>query len=1330
MALKRLGVTLFSHVYLLILAVAFALPPGLLAQVTPDHEIVPVETGTEPLWKKYWDSGREYARQENYQTAAEFYEKLLSEKPQIEEAKWEYCKILFHIDRFAEASTLLEGLIEGSPYNTDYLTLAGFSSLKTGEYGRAVRYLGQVYSLHPGGEEGVHTLRGLIEGLIGLGKRKNAFILMEQLHQRVPDDISLMHELGRMAYELGYTNKAADYYLSLIHRYNAGDDITAEAARMFLVTGEEEKAVPLWKSLLKGNPDNQEYHKRLLEYYQKTGAAGEALPHLLSLVESEKKADPRLLLETARIYLHHRGRADKALRYYERYLATTPDDQKAVSELKLARERIADELLAIVENEGAKPLWNDLKNFTDNRIAIYQLMAEKLGNSGKTLPLIHVLELLYEHTPGNTDAMALKLAELYIAAGRKDEAYAYLLKVSDRQYHTYQYYRQKADLELLFGYDIAAMDSLLLALAKRPDLNELRGDCLRLAGQMGRVSTMQELAKPLTASPPVEENFELYLDYLDGLRFNGQYTLAGSLYSLLLGKIWSHQRYQEELLLHQAETLNSMGLAFESQKILRTLFVSGKSDRRVVAQLIDHALESGSAGDGRALLDYYTRTHDNGSWRSRFDNGSMQFFLSYFRLLEEEGRYPEAAAELNAYRVQYNNQPDAGKVRQGLNTLDLELCRLYLKAGERDKCRTVIANSRAAGQGHKEKLLMQDLVLGEGIADLERRIQSLPGVREKKGGLQALFVLAEQAETLADNKAALIFLDKILELQPQSMRAMVKKATLLKRMGLPAEASALYRNIWQENPAEIVFLNEFLQLEFRMGHYEAILSLLEKKNFQELPPELQLLKTRTVWALGAHDQAFSLYEEILTPSVSTRFRELVAEKNLLFTWQEKEKQDFWDLFRYEQPDQLDKLNNLQGNTGLLSMVNTPLGGIAASLYDSYRWEKLISNEYKVRKAVEENKYIVAEKQYRKDARKEKSTESLKDLAKIYQRLGDYGKEAEVYSYLEKHGEKSPEIQDSIERNKIARAPTLSANYSYLEQKGRDNQINLEKNSAGLSFKYNPSITSALEMGYSELFYASATGEGEELSGRQFNGKGMYAVNDKTSVDLGVGLHIVDSEGESLPLFDFRLNRKFDELLSGYVEFREEIIDDTLDALKESLYTGSVTGGIVLEGTTGINLGGEFRRLWYNDGNDQNRVYLWSSYSIFSKLTTYELKYSYEMLNHKDSDPSAGSSDAGAGFTTAERSGPIYWSPGSYWQHVFSVGIQHQLQDLGEAGQPPSYCSADFSVGYESELAFTYSGSLDIFLEMSSNFLLKGELFYSNNRDYEEQSAAVSVMYRW
>lgn len=1335
MALKRLGAILFSHVCPFILAVALALPPELYSAVTPDREIVPVDAPDVPLWKNYWDAGRELARQGNFASAAEYYEKLLRRKPQIEEAKWEYCKVLYKIEKFTEASTLLESLIEVNPYQIEYLALAGYVALETGEYGRAVNYLGQVYSQKPEGQEGVKALTGLIRGLMGLGKKAYAFILMEQLHQRVPNDRSLLRDIARNAYALGFTDKAVSSYSTLISEHDVGEDVLIEAAEMFASTGNEEKAVPVWKLLLQTDPENRNYHQHLFAYYRKIGASREALPHLLRLLERDGYAEPDLLLEAGRIYVYEMARADKALRYYERYLQLQPHDDIAAQELDAARERIASELLAIVENDGAELLWKDLREFTDNRLALFQLMAEKLERSGKILPLIQVLEIIYLNSGDGQESIALKIAELSTTVQDYAHAYDFMLKIKSQRYRTYSYYSKKADLEIRLGYDVAALDSRMQALAMRPGQLDLRGKCIRLAGQLGFLKELKDLGEPLTSSPLSSEKYDLYLRYLEGLRLNGQYAAAESLYSRLLDKAWLNTHFRQQVLLHKAETLKTMGLRFQSQKLLRKMLVAGQARQEVILRLIESAIDSGATEDGWALFEYYIREFGSFDWKTSDDEKSNRLFQVYIGLLSEEGDYSTAVEELELYtkhRWSWKNKA-AGVPPDFLSAAELELCRLYLRTGEKDKCRSIVARDKTP-EFHElpEVSPLRNILFGDGTVEPAHLTAAIPAVNEGKGGVGALFALADQAAFFGNEKAALTVVSRILELHPQSMRAKVEKAAFLKKSGLFAEASGLYRELWRENNIETVYYQEYLMLEFKQGHYPLVISELRNENFQELPIELKLLQARTLWAMNEHGQAFRFYREMLSPSVSTRFQQRLAEKDLDFTLQERQKQAFWDIFSYDQPDQLERLNAFQGEDGFLSMSNTPVKEIVADLYDSYRWEKLINKEYQVRKAVEENRYIVAEKQYRQNHEKEDSTESLKDLARIYERLGDYSKEAEVYSYLEKQGEKLPELQESIERNKIARAPTLAMNYSYLEKKGRDDLINLQKSSAGLSFKYLPGLNSSLKMEFEELSYDPATGSDGGLDGRQFSGNGRYEFNDKTSMELGLGFHMLDSEGDTTPLFDFRIDRQLDELLSGYVQYKQEIIDDTLEALEQSLDTGSIIGGLVLEGTTGVNIGGEYQRLWYDDDNTQDRIFFWASYSIFSELSTFELKYSYELLNNRESDTLEDPSgpQTGNGNTPAEEATLPYWSPGEYWQHLFSLRFQHLLRDLGTSDKPPSYYSLDFSLGYESEENITYSGSFDIFLEMSSNILLKGELFYSDSRDYDEQKAAISIMYRW
>ncbi len=1320
MTRKRLGITFFSHIVLCVLAVNLAFSPEIHAQNnSPVHKIVSLDSSAVPEWKYYWDLAREKAQQGNFQESAEFYEKLFQEKTHVQEAKWEYSKVLYNLEQFSKASMLLEALLEDSPNNDNYLSLAGYVALETAEYSRAVRYLGQVYSSMPEGEDGVHALKGLIKGLKELGKTQYVFVLMEQLRQRTPNDRTLLLDLARTASELGNVGKADDYYSSLVYSSEADDEILQEAAGMYSANGLTDKAVPIWELLVKRHPDVVDYHRLLFEYYKNSGARGKALPYLLALVEKEGDVSPDLYLETARMYLYDEQRADKSLKYYEKYLLIIPHDEVAAEELFEARTLISENLLAIVENDGAEPLWQDLQQFTDNRLIIYQMMAEKLRKSKKVQPLIQIEEILFINTTGSRDDIALRLVDLFLTIPDYHKAYFYLLKVTANQYFTFDYYRQKAEIEIQLGYDLIALESLLHALSRRPYSKELQRECIILAGQLGSVSELKRLGRAIDTQALNGKSKNLYFDYLDALRINGQYSVADSLYAKLLASSPSGSRFHHEILLHKAVTEKMMGMVYESQKEMRMMIAAGRVTPEVISELIDFSLESGEISDGWALFDFYNKQSGNSLWKSAFDKESWRLFRSYIRLLSKDGDTSTALDELSQYRSQIGDESSVVQLAQIRSEVDLELCRLYLLSGQGQMCTSEVQQGSSGENRDYNSILILELVSTEGSISADALRRNMPELRKRKGGVRELFTLAEYAQSLGYVDAAFNMLAEVSKVYPDSMRARVKKANLLKNTGRYSEASLLYWQLWQEYPLEAVFYHDYLQMEFKLGHYERVLTDLNTKPFQALPIDLQLLKTRTMWDLNERSQAFSYYEVMLSPATSETFKKLLDEKNIRYKWKKKKKQAFWDVFRYEEPDQLEKLNALQGDKGFLSIATTPLGEVTAELFDTYRWQELIGNEYKIRKAVDEKKYIAAEKQFRKNIEKEQNTEGLKDLAKIYERLGDYDKEAEVYNYLEKHGEKTPELEQSIERNKVARAPIVSMDATYLERKGRGGQINIQKNSLGTGLRYLPGLNTSLELEAEKIFYDSASGDSKSLDGMQFNSKITYKFHDQTSVEIDLGLHNVNSGGSSTPIYALRLNQQFDQLLSGYVQFDQQIIDDTLESLRQSLDTNSIAAGIVLEGPSGINLGGEFQRIWYDDDNDQNRLFFWSSYTIFSELTTYELKYSYELLNNKD-----------GGTATGQQSNLPYWSPSEYWLNLLSVRIDRVLRDVEELSSPPSHYSVELALGYESEDDFLYTAGFDIFLEISSNFLLKGELSYSDSSDYEEKSAALSIMYRW
>ncbi|WP_159441229.1 tetratricopeptide repeat protein [Desulfopila aestuarii] len=955
-------------------------------------------------------------------------------------------------------------------------------------------------------------------------------------------------------------------------------------------------------------------------------------------------------------------------------------------------------------------------------------MAEKLEKQDKRESLIQVLEIIYRQPGNNSEELALRLKELYLATGRPEAAYLMYENITSARYLTYQFYRDKGELELQIGYDIAALTTLMHAMVLRPNNDKLRLECLELAGRLGSMEAMQELSRPLFNGSLQQKRLPLYQSYYNGLRLSGQFTAADVVAGQILDQSWLSISTRKALLLDRARDLMTMERLYQAERILRTQLVEGRDkDPAIFADLIEDALLAGAGEDGKTLFNYYTEKSENSGWKTSYGEDGRAFFLSYVHLLVKEGRSAAAQTELENYLTGYRKKAAVhpSDTDEELLRLELELCRLYLKIGNKKSCLDLVRRYEKNGNPPAEMRLVKYIAAGNGTVNPEALITNLPGRENHKGGVTELLRLAEASKILGKEAAAISFLQEAQRLYPASMRSRVALAILLKNAGKFGLAADAFYELHQKNPEESWFYVQYLQVKSKQGHNKAVLAELSNQPFATLPFELKLLQARALYATNQKADSFEIYESLLHPSVRSKYRDEMSTKGVRVAWQEQEEQTFWKMFGYDEPDWFDKLNQLQGDEGFLAQSRTLEGSTAARLYDSYRWERLVGSEFLARKALEENKYTVAETQYRKNAEQGQSTESLKDLAKIYERLGEYGKQAEVYSSLEKRGESAPELQESIERNKVALAPTLGLNYEYLEKSGRENLINLQKMSAGVSFQYLPSLNSSLQFGYSELFFEPAEGGGQSVDGRLFSVSSRYKFNERTSIELDSGLQILDSDSDSSVTFSARLNRKFDPLLSGYLEVNQELIDDTVEAVDTGFTTNSIIGGLVLEGTKGFTIGGELERLWYEDNNTQNRLFFFGSYSIFDDLTTYEMKYSYEILTNRDDDTAV----VADGGPTVETVLP-YWSPDEYWQHLFSIKVQHLLNNPEEIERPPSSYSFDLSVGYESELDFTIGGGANIFLEIGSNFLVKGRLFYTESDDYREESAAVSLMYRW
>ena len=201
------------------------------AEIAPEKDIVVVgEESQEPEWKSLWDNGRAHTRNQQYEKAIPFYLEVLKQKPNIEEVKWELCRVYMETKQFNEASLLLDSLLELNGNRIEYLLSAGNISLLTQKENQAVLYFGQVLEQDPGGTFYFEALEGLIAALIAQGKRNLAIPLMEQLYGSGGVTPDLLLNLAQSLTQAGELKKANYYYQELINKYRISPQVVRQAA--------------------------------------------------------------------------------------------------------------------------------------------------------------------------------------------------------------------------------------------------------------------------------------------------------------------------------------------------------------------------------------------------------------------------------------------------------------------------------------------------------------------------------------------------------------------------------------------------------------------------------------------------------------------------------------------------------------------------------------------------------------------------------------------------------------------------------------------------------------------------------------------------------------------------------------------------------------------------------------------------------------------------------------------------------------------------------------------------------------------------------------------
>jgi len=1307
---------------------AASLAAPLAAPITPEKDITVVNNQAEvPLWKKWWDDARNLSQEQSYEKAIERYLAVLEEKPQIEEVKWELCKVLIATEDYERASVLLAGLLETDANRIEYLISAGDIALLEKKSDQAVHYFGQAFEQDPGGPYSDEALWGLIKSLKKQGKGSVALPLMEQLYQRGQVNPELLLDLARQSREHALLDKAHHYYSDLITKYRVEPSVLIEAAIIIEQAGSIKKAVTLWKQYLAAQPGYLPFHRKLADYFLEQGESLEALPHLIVLLDNGVDRQQNLLL-VANIYLLSLGRVDKSLFYFEQYKKDFPSGVDVSSEIANIQVILANDLLSIIENSGVWMLWRDLARITPDRIGIYRAMAKLLEELHRNDELIEVLQIIIVHDPEDIETR-IKLSSLYLKRKSYEECILFLDNGRQNKNLTASYYLLQSQCQQGLKNDLGVIAAYQNYLTLQPLDDSVRTNAIKLAGDLGLIDILKKLyeGRNKASAPGAPTDLELEYVYFDNLKANQLYTEAELLLDSILIKGDENHANQLRYTLEKSNLYFESGKLFEAERLLRQSLVNNNDSLDVIILLAEQALQKRDKEGAAAWLtlgEYLNRNIAENNLNSTRKSKLFLQGIKYDRLIGEVKNSWNKAAEYLKTR----------KGRQQLVDLDVDilifLAKEYYTTGNYDKAFELLIYYKNLFGGSKKIPLFLTIV------ELKSRggqpSNNSDGGKEvsKINSLSERLDLAELMITLDDAVGGLKIIEKIKPLLSSSVRVRV----------LTAQASLNildYQTTWENYhvlhvayPDQSYFQEQLFRIEYLQGKSANIIDtsvVVGKKTVSEGGYDSlvrKLFQARALWSEDLWSEALEIYDEVYF-QLKDRLSLSMSELEEIPEYRDFLSRSFWGDILFS-PDDNEILDMLMAPAYFSERRDTEVARITADMYASYRWHKIVKLERDAKNALNAKEFYQAERDYQEliDVNEDAGEEVYPDLATIYSRLGKNREEAELLEKIKEMKMDYPVLEEAEEQNVRQRQPHLSIDGEYRKEDGRKGFIDITRKYLGMSLNLMPSLSQEAGVWYGRNEYGNS--EASTLAKSNLI-LGQYKIhfNKFLEGEAALGFEDFDTDGKSFLIYDLLLEATLAKGISIYATGKQEPVDDTIYSLADGIYRRDFGAGLNMEFLTSFFLGFDFSLLNYSDENDGKHFNLWGSYRLFSERSSFDFTYRYEKFENKITN-----GDYWESGLESDTNQLNYWSPGNYWKHLVSAEYKLELWPTGRLQSGTSYVSAHYGLGYEQGNNFIETLELNILLELSPIFLVKGTLASQWSGDYQFQEAFVSLAYRW
>ncbi len=1285
-----------------------------------------------PEWKVLWDKARKFVHDENYLLAVNAYAELYRLKPNIEEANWEYCRILLKVEDFSTAAKIIGGLIDKDSNNSQYLLAGGAVALHWKNYATAIDYYGRVLEKDPSGANADPALLGLATSLREQGKKELAFVLFEQYSQRHPENSNVIHTLAEDAYELGKDTKARKFYTQLLENPTVGDLVIFQAVQVFDGPNYEKKRSVLWREYLNRHPGYMPFRQKLAQYLMDTGASEAALVQLQYLVDNNENNDD-FLLAAGKICREDLHRPDRALYFYEKYHQKHPDDLKIQQKIAEIQAILADHFLAIAEKEGADQLWEKLAEITSNRLTIYLEMADLLEAKGKNDQLIDVLETLFKHSTPQDD-IALRLAQQYYQKDQYKKTLKYLSVLKDEKTKTKSYYLLKGEAERHLGLELRALASFEQGLSFNPHDVTLRTKALELAGKTGNIDKLKSLFEGGLRQSDESVLYDFVFTYLDLLSYNFLFKEYEQTSSWAKESFADSSETRVRLDLHMAASLRNEGKTRQAEQLLRQLLLRGILVEDILLQLTEYAVLDKNITAAKSWYHELKKTVGELDSNFSYDPEGARMLLAWLEILQAEGEYIKGQQLIEKYLSAAGRRSQNEELLPFLISLKKRQCWLsYYKGEIREasrQCDTLIDS----GPFDPELIALQGILLRKlhktdekGILDNKINIDGLPVVTRQVA--VAVKELEYRQYAAAKRHAAVA-----LETYPDSLVGNAVWAELMVITGTSESAVAALSTLTRQFPEELYFQKKRIEVEARRGMYGQGLVLLKKQvggddSIDDLAAKLAstnnteglLTLARLLWGDKQQEKALQIYQLLLMPAVQEILGEKFSQKRIHYQYLTRET-TFWNSMMLTLRSEPDVVADFMGPDFLLDNRENDAGIIVSELFEKYSWQKMIANEYTARKAIFDRNYYYAEQSYKLLA-KENSAEGMRDLANIYGKIGKYRKEAQVYEAMQETGTTTPDLEKSIERNTLQISPQSVFNVEYEEKNGRDGHIDVARTTVGTSFWFTPDLDKDVQLLFANNRFESLDSD-ESTGSNYLYAVATYEFTKAYELKLGGGAEKITGNSNTDFQYEVELKGQLDDYVNAYVLLEKKQVYDTVEAIQRQITYQSFETGLRIETPIGLSFGGDLRHRYYNDDNRENRFHGYSSYSIFGESVQVALRYDYQYLTNDDENKTLG-------VVGQASDDPFYWSPSFFTEHRVNLRFQHDFLGYQQGTKKSmSYYAIDNAIGLEENENVSFTTNFNIFLEMSPHFLLKGSFTLSRSDDFDDKGLFMSLHYRW